>query len=299
MDKGPQAGFEPRPIYHLGLIGYPLGHSRSPGLHHAALRACGLAGEYTLFPIPPLPEGASAIAALLARVRAGELHGLNVTIPHKPSVMAHIDQLTEVARAVGAVNTLYMQAGRLVGDNTDVPGFLRDVQRLTGAQRGRALVLGAGGSARAVVYALARAGWQVQVLARRSAQAAELIAVIGAAPELNRAQLAAAPLDALLEAESAARLTEDCRLVVNTTPLGMDPHPQGNPWPESVPFPPDAAVYDLVYNPNETRLVRAARLAGRPADTGAGMLVAQAALAFARWTGLQPPFEIMEQAFTL
>jgi shikimate dehydrogenase len=87
--------------------------------------------------------------------------------------------------------------------------------------------------------------------------------------------------------------------VVNTTPLGMYPHPEATPWPESSPFPAEAVVYDLVYNPSETRLVRAARQAGRPADTGAGMLVAQAALAFAFWTGQQPPFDIMEQAFSL
>jgi shikimate dehydrogenase len=285
--------------YQLGLIGYPLGHSRSPQLHHAALRACGLAGEYSLFPIPPLPEGAHAIADLLVRMRSGELQGLNVTIPHKPSVMPHVDRLTDVARAVGAVNTLYMEGDRLVGDNTDVPGFLRDVEKLTGAQRGRALVLGAGGSARAVVYALARAGWQVQVLARRSEQAAALIAEIGAAPELCAAEMGAEGLAALQEVQAAQRLADGCKLVVNTTPLGMYPHPEDSPWPEKAAFPPDAAVYDLVYNPQETHLVRDARDAGLLAATGAGMLVAQAALAFARWTGLQPPYEIMEQAFTL
>jgi shikimate dehydrogenase len=120
-------------VYHLGLIGYPLGHSRSPQLHHAALQALGLDGEYSLFPIPPLPEGAAQIAALIERLRAGELHGLNVTIPHKPSVMPHVDVLSDVARAVGAVNTLYMDGQKLVGENTDVPGFLRDLEKLTGA----------------------------------------------------------------------------------------------------------------------------------------------------------------------
>jgi shikimate dehydrogenase len=288
-----------RAAYHLGLIGYPLGHSRSPQLHHAALRACGLGGEYTLFPIAPLPEGAPEIAALIGRLRAGELHGLNVTIPHKPSVMPHVDVLSDVARAVGAVNTLYMDGAQLIGDNTDVPGFLRDVEKLTGSVTGGVLVLGAGGSARAVVYALARAGWQVTNLARRVEQAEQLVREIGAAPELRGARLAAASLDALADPHAAGRLAQGCRLVVNTTPLGMYPHPEGCPWPESTPFPPGAAVYDLVYNPQETRLVQAALAAGCPADTGAGMLVAQAALAFSFWTGLEPPFDIMEQAFSL
>lgn len=288
-----------RDCYHLGLIGYPLGHSRSPQLHHAALKAFGLGGEYTLFPIPPLPDGAAEIAALLGRLRAGELHGLNVTIPHKPSVMPHVNVLSDVARAVGAVNTLFMDGDQLVGDNTDVPGFMRDLQQLTGPVSGRVLVLGAGGSARAVVYALARAGCEVITLARRVEQAASLTREIGAAPELRGAQLAVAGLDELSEAKTAARLCDGCRLVVNTTPLGMYPKPEGNPWPENTPFPAGAAVYDLVYNPQYTRLVQAARAAGLPADTGAGMLVAQAALAFSFWTGLEPPFDIMEQAFSL
>jgi shikimate dehydrogenase len=285
-----------RPVYQLGLIGYPLGHSRSPQLHHAALLACGLSGDYTLFPVPPLPEGGPQIASLLNRLRNGQLHGLNVTIPHKPSVMTLVDELTPVARAVGAVNTLYMNGdGRLVGDNTDVPGFLRDVERLAGNQPGPAMVLGAGGSARAVVYALAKAGWSVHVLARRVVQATALVGEIGAAPELGEAQLASGVLDA----PTIVSLSPGCRLVVNTTPLGMHPNIEGSAWPTNTPFPAEAAVYDLVYNPQETVLVREARLAGLRADSGAGMLVAQAALSFERWTGHQPPFEIMEQAFDL
>ncbi len=276
--------------YHLGLIGYPLGHSRSPQLHHAALRHYGLAGEYTLFPIPPLPEGEPQIAALLVKLRKGELHGLNVTIPHKPSVIPYVDDLTPVARAVGAVNTLYLDgAGRLVGDNTDVPGFMEDLQHVEGLERGPALVLGAGGSARAVVYGLARAGWPVRLLARRQAQAAELIGQMQALPELAGSILEYGTLDA----EGLRSFAEDCRLVVNTTPVGMYPHTEASPWPPAVPWPRRGAVYDLVYNPPETVLVRCARRAGLAARTGGGMLSAQAALAFARWTGLEPPFDVM------
>lgn len=284
--------------YHLGLIGYPLGHSRSPQLHHAALRAYGLQGEYNLFPIPPLPEGETQIQALIQKLRVGELHGLNVTIPHKPSVMPHVDWLTPVARAVGAVNTLYLdRQGKLIGDNTDVPGFYTDVLRLLGNPvengRRRALVLGAGGSARAVVYALAQAGWTVWTLARREAQAQELVDSLKAAPEMAGVQLQFGSLTA----NCLQALADGCGLVVNTTPLGMFPKPDGTPWPEEVPFPAGAAIYDLVYNPIETQLVRQARRAGLAADTGAGMLVNQAALAFARWTGLEPPFEVMKHAF--
>lgn len=278
-----------RGLYHLGLIGFPLGHSRSPQLHHAALRHYGVDGEYTLFPVPPLPEGDAQIRALLHRLRKGELHGLNVTIPHKPSVMPYVDLLTPVARAVGAVNTLYLDAdSNLVGDNTDVPGFLQDLHHLP-LEGGLAIVLGAGGSARAVVYALLQEGWQVRLLARRPEQAGEIAAQMKAIDASNCYDLDFGPLDAA----EVIRFAEGCRLVVNTTPVGMSPNPEGNPWPDEAPWPPRAAVYDLVYNPPQTAFTRSAQAAGLPVRTGGGMLSSQAALAFARWTGLEPPFEIM------
>jgi shikimate dehydrogenase len=281
--------------YQLGLIGYPLGHSLSPQLHHAALAAAGLEGEYRLFPVAPGVDGGQAIARLLGLLRAGELHGLNVTIPHKQTVMPFLDQLSPVAHAVGAVNTIYCnEAGLLAGENTDVPGFLRDVQQVAGAAAGRAVVLGAGGSARAVVYALAEAGWQVSVLARRADQAAALIADLSAGCEFS-GRLHWGQIDR----ESLHQAREACDLLVNTTPLGMHPHHETCPWPEDLPLPDYAAVYDLVYNPQETVLIRRARAAGLHAVNGAGMLSAQAALAFHIWTGLEPPFEVMKQAFAL
>jgi len=282
MSRGP---------FHLGLIGYPLGHSRSPQLHHVALRHYGLEGEYTLFPISPLPEGESQIVELLGRLRSGELHGLNVTIPHKPSVMPHVDELTPVARAVGAVNTLFLDASRrLVGDNTDVPGFLQDVKQLPGLVKpGAALVLGAGGSARAVVYGLAREGWQVRLLARRVSQAEEIVESMRALPELKGSSLLAGELND----EQIERCSAGCSLIVNTTPLGMHPNTEGTPWPQTVPWPHCAAVYDLVYNPSDTVFTRCARESGLAARTGGGMLSSQAALAFSRWTGLEPPFDVM------
>jgi shikimate dehydrogenase len=205
-----------------------------------------------------------------------------VTIPHKQAVLPLVDELTPTAAAVGAVNTLYLRGERLLGDNTDVPGFLGDLHAQLGAYLpelgGCALVLGAGGSARAVVYALASAGWQVIISTRRMEQAEELIARMPTAYRSTR--LETCPL---LPAELAERLPID--LIVNTTPLGMTPEVEGCPWPEGLPFPVSAAVYDLVYNPRETSLVRAARAAGLPAVTGLGMLVEQAALAFKLWTG--------------
>ena len=149
-------------MYQLGLIGYPLGHSLSPTIQQAALQAMCLPGEYRLYPIEPLPQGQSALVRLIERMRRGELDGLNVTIPHKPSVVPLLDELTPTAAGIRAVNTIYRDGSRLFGDNTDAPGFLTNLERLEITRPGRALVLGAGGSARSVVYALAKRGWQVK-----------------------------------------------------------------------------------------------------------------------------------------
>ena len=133
-------------MMHLGLIGHPLGHSLSPKIHTAALKACGLQGEYSLFPIAP--EDMQGLKDLLTRVRGGEIHGLNVTIPHKQNVIPLLDELTPTAQAIGAVNTISMRNGKLVGDNTDAPGFLADLQnflttetRSHGERRGKCIYL--------------------------------------------------------------------------------------------------------------------------------------------------------------
>ncbi len=164
--------------YQLGLIGFPLGHSLSPKIQTAALKARGLHGDYSLFPISP--EDKQGLKDLLARVRAGEIHGLNVTIPHKQNVIELMDELTPTAKFIGAVNTIYMRGKKLIGDNTDAPGFLSDLKRVMSVSQSKienrksAIVLGAGGSARAVVYALCNDGWNVTIAARRIEQAQQL-----------------------------------------------------------------------------------------------------------------------------
>ncbi|PJB66449.1 MAG: shikimate dehydrogenase, partial [Anaerolineae bacterium CG_4_9_14_3_um_filter_57_17] len=159
--------------FHLGLIGYPLGHSLSPKIHAAALKACGLRGDYSLFPIHP--DDKQGLKDLLNRVRSGEITGLNVTIPHKQNVIPLLDELTPTAQAIGAVNTIYRHGEKLIGENTDAAGFLSDLKKNIGNWKlgiGKlALVLGAGGAARAVIYALLHDGWQVTLAARRIEQA--------------------------------------------------------------------------------------------------------------------------------
>lgn len=286
----------------LGLLGYPLGHSLSPDIHQAALQAVGLDGNYRLYPIPADPEGAAEMRRLLEKLRRGELQGLNVTIPYKPLVLPLVDLLSPVAQAVGAVNTLYLREDKLVGDNTDVPGFLTDLHRAFGIaglktfpqesgdlSAKTALVLGAGGAARAVVFALLKTGWEVYLAARRLEQAIQLSEELHPGPT---AKVHVLPL----EAGSLRAISAPITLLVNATPLGMHPHTGFSPWPASVPFPANALVYDLVYNPPETELLRQAGRSGLRGANGLGMLVEQAALSFELWTGCPAPRQTMWEA---
>ncbi len=276
----------------LGLLGWPLAHSLSPAMHNAAARALRLDLLYVPLPVAPqqLPAAVQGLAAL------GFL-GANVTVPHKEAIIPYLSGLDSAAQAIGAVNTLVLageaggpEAPAFRGTNTDHAGFAADLQQQGIAVAGRpCLVLGAGGSARAVAYALARGGAEVTVYARRLPQAKALVAAL--APHAPAGALHVAAWGAL---PAAAR--QPAALVVNTTPLGMHPHVEGCPWPADLPFPPGAAIYDLIYNPAETRLMRQARAAGRRAVNGRGMLLRQGALAFALWTGQQPPLDVMAAA---
>lgn len=262
-------------------------------MHAAALEAANLRGAYRLYPIPPDDSAPRALSDLVEAMRSGEVHGLNVTIPHKQRVIPLLGGLTSTARQIGAVNTLLCEGGRVVGDNTDAPGFLSDLGRMGWGKPGTAVILGAGGSARAVAHALAGAGWVVRVAARRLEQAQGLVEALGGASLAGR--LDALPLDRDVLAGVGIR----CDLIVNCTPVGMTPARDANPWPAGLPLPTSARVYDLVYNPPETALVRAARAAGLPAAGGLGMLVEQAALAFERWTERKASRAAMRSAVSL
>lgn len=271
----------------LGLLGWPVGHSFSPAMHNAAAAALGLNWVYVPLPVPPAEVGA-AVRGLAA---LGFL-GSNVTVPHKQAVMPYVDEVSPAARAIGAVNTILIDRAAtppfLYGDNTDWTGFLADLTALAVPLEGRdCLVLGAGGSARAVVYALQQAHGRVHLLARRPAQAAALLADLGLAAPHVAASLADLP-------HISPDL--DAPLIVNTTPVGMSPHPEASIWPDGCPFPPGAFVYDLVYNPLITRLMRQAEAAGVAGSNGLGMLLQQGAAAFALWSGRQPDLGVMRDA---
>lgn len=269
--------------YRLGLIGYPLSHSLSPQIHTAALQSCGLQGDYSLFSIHP--DGMHSLKDLVARMYAKEIDGLNVTIPYKQTIIQFLDELTPTAKAIGAINIIYTREDKLIGDNTDAQGFLCDLKSflLQGGENSNknALILGAGGSARAVVFALLNERWNVMIATRRMEQAQELVNSFTNYPLLIT--------DNTLSNIDLSEIT----LIVNATPVGMMPNTDQSPWPENLPFPSHAAVYDLVYNPRETKLVKDARLQRLHATTGLGMLIEQAALSFKIWTGLDPRREII------
>ena len=273
--------------FRLGLTGCPLDHSFSPRLHQAALKVCGLDGEYRLYSIPPLPAGQAELVALFERLRQGELDGLNVTIPHKRSVLPLVDRLTPAAQATGAVNTLIRSGDLIIGENTDAAGFWDDLQSkavihstMGVLQPGAVLVLGAGGAARAAVYALSKHGWQVYLAARRIEQAQQLTLDLGYFT--NPPNILPWPIAGTEPFQAELPLN----LLVNATPVGMHPNIELSPWPEHLHLPEGCFVYDMVYNPPETPLLRLARQQGLTAVNGWGMLVRQAALAFLLWTKL-------------
>jgi shikimate dehydrogenase len=280
-----------------GLIGWPVSHSLSPAMHNAMAAALGLNFAYV-----PLPVAPGDVGAAVAGLAALGFVGANVTVPHKEAVLPYLDELEAAAQAIGAVNTILIReepsaadsreqawpGRRLVGHNTDWIGFLEDLAALGVSVAGEeCLVLGAGGSARAVVYGLQQAGGRVRLLARRREQA----------QELARALAVEAPCHELAElAGGKPPWTRPPALIVNTTPLGMAPDVHSSPWPEERPLPAGAFVYDLVYNPAETKLMGQARAAGCRTANGLGALVCRGAHAFRLWTGHQPDLDVMWRA---
>jgi len=264
----------------LAVLGHPVAHSRSPAMHNAALDALGMAGEWRYEAIDVAPEGFEE------RVRAmpGEgFVGANVTVPHKEAALRLADTASPVADAIGAANTLGFEAGAVQADNTDAGGLIR---ALPGRVRGRrALVLGAGGAARAAIWALAAEHAVVDVVDvwNRTSSRAEEVAL----------QLGGAPIE-------APRLSS-YGLVVNATSVGL--HGE-NPFEELLPLAEgrldsEQVVVDLVYGDKPTRLIEAAEAAGAHTVDGIEVLVQQGALSFEIWTGRKPPLDTMRSAARL
>lgn len=268
-----------RPPALAAVIGSPVAHSRSPAIHEAAFRAVGLPWRYLAVEVP-----AGGAATALAAARVLGLRGLSVTMPLKEEAAALVDELEGPAAQLGAVNCVTPRGDRLIGANTDGPGFLDALAEAGVDVAGRrCMVLGAGGAARAVVLAMAGAG------------AAE-VAVAGRTPERVVAAAAVAGARGRIGAAADAAGAD---VVVNATPVGMAGRTAtglGALPLDPALLRPGQVVADLVYEPLETALLAAARAAGATPVGGLGMLVHQAAHAFRRWTGLEPPVAVMAAA---
>lgn len=269
----------------VGIIGYPLGHSISPAFQQAALDELEIDARYVAWPTPP-----EELGARVDSLRASDVLGANVTVPHKQAVMPMLDEVLPVAESIGAVNTIINRDGLLIGANTDASGFTRSLEQEAkfSAARKRALIVGAGGAARAVAFGLAWEGVSELVIVNRTAERAAKLA--RDVSETTATDTRGGGYEDVLTDESFD-------LIVNSTSVGM----AGGPEPERVPpieslLRRGVLVCDLVYNPQVTPLLRLARERGARVLGGIGMLVYQGAAAFEFWTEQEPPEDIMYSA---
>jgi shikimate dehydrogenase len=269
-----------------GIIGWPVAHSISPAMHNAAFAALGLDDwHYDLLPTP-----ADMLAKQMRSLIETGYVGANVTIPYKQTVIEFLDNISLAARSIGAVNTIVINNGRVEGYNTDSPGFTLDLEANgVHVQGQRALVLGAGGSAHAVVLGLANRGAHVTIIAHREATAWQLRERLRSGVS-RQLQIEVQPQNTL------EKIAPTVGLIVNCTPVGMWPEIEHSPWPDHIPIPGTAVVYDLIYRPAITRLMQQAAAAGARTIGGLGMLVYQGAAAFELWTGHEAPVAVMFEA---
>lgn len=274
----------------VGLLGWPVEHSLSPAMHNAAFEALGLNWRYIALPVPPGCESTAVRGLTVLGFR-----GANVTVPHKTAVACSLDQLTDEARALGAVNTLFVGRGDegeslLVGHNTDHWGLVDALIRFGFDPQGETVVVvGAGGAARAAVYGLLRAGARrITVLGRSLERTERLVRDL----EDGRGRLTAETLTD----ETLVEMATHSALLVHATPVGMEPDVERSIWPDDVRFPAETLAYDLVYVPRKTQLLRQANASGAPCLGGLGMLVGQGARAFELWTGHEAPVDVMLRA---
>ena len=269
----------------LGVFGCPIEHSLSPAMHNAALQELGLDYVYLAFNVDP-----QRLESAVGAIRALDIVGVNVTIPHKENVIRFLDEVSPEAERIGSVNTISNTGGRLRGETTDGEGFLRGLEAAGADIRGkRAVVLGAGGSARAVLYSLVKRGAGVTIINRTAERGEKL------AREINELTSPGAVQSAPMSPDNLKEAVERADLLVNCTSVGMWPNVNESPCPEQL-LHPGLLVYDLVYNPPRTELMQAAERAGASAISGLKMLVYQGAASLNIWTGSAPPVDVMEAA---
>jgi shikimate dehydrogenase len=256
-------------------------------MHNAAFEKLGL--DWAYLPLPVHPDG---INQALKGLVALNFRGCNVTVPHKESVISYLDQVDDVGRIIGAVNSIRVEDGKLLGSNTDPYGFLMALKEANIQPEGmQVLVLGAGGAARAVVFALGQAGARsIFVVNRHPERATKLVKDLAEShpeSELSYGSLDARTLNSWLD---------EIDLVVNSTSVGMYPKVDACPWPEQLPLYNRAVYFDLIYNPLRTQLMERADTAGADSTNGLEMLIHQGAKSFKTWTGQQAPIAVMRRA---
>ena len=270
-----------------GIFGYPISHSISPPMHQAAFDRAGIAAVYEAWETAP-----DALAAAVAALRDDGVLGANVTVPHKQAVMASLDEVDDLASRIGAVNTIVNDGGRLRGTNTDARGFLDSLKEYGGMDPSGAdaVLVGAGGAARAAAHALADSEVGSLLIANRTLERAEALAV----------EIKAQSINARAVSLSDSAFADGCAsadLIVNSTSVGMlhGPAEGKSPVPDGA-IRAGCVVYDMVYNPPDTPLLQAASNVGAWAVGGLPMLVYQGAAAWELWTGQPAPVDAMMAA---
>lgn len=261
-----------------GIIGSPVGHSASPAMHNRAFAELDLDSVYLPLEVEDIEEFITRMVRPTTREMDWNLQGLSVTIPHKTSILPLLDDLDQTAREVGAVNTIVIRDSRLIGYNTDAQAFLEPLARIHTLAGAKCAVIGAGGAARAVIHGLLQSGASVSLFARSVDKSRVLAQSFG---------IDASPIESLSSSDAA--------VIINTTPAGMRDHGEGtSPVPRAA-LRGRQIAYDLIYNPSETRFLADARGEGCQTIGGLEMLVAQAALQFALWTGRAAPLDVMRE----
>jgi shikimate dehydrogenase len=265
------------------LIGDPVEHTMSPAMHNAAFQKLGL--DYVYLPFPVKPE---ELGQAVAGLRALNVRGFNVTIPHKVAVVPLLDSLDPLAEKIGAVNTVVNDNGKLKGFNTDAEGFLRALIEHGFKPKGKkVVVLGAGGASRAITYILTQQGANLTILNRRQElDWAEDIARLIRKDFKKEVKV--------LELSQISEALTGTDLLVNATSVGMSPKANVSPVPAAL-LSQVPVVFDIVYNPIKTRLLKEAAVAGVKTISGVDMLAWQGALAFEKWTGKKAPIDLMRQ----
>lgn len=266
----------------VGLIGHPVEHSFSPPMHNAAFESLGMDYAYVAFDVNP-----SNVKSAIEGARSLSIKGFNVTIPHKIEVMNHLDEIDEVAALIGAVNTIDFK--NLKGYNTDGIGAVKAIEEVTSIKNKNVVVAGAGGASRAISFYIAKCGADNLTILNRNVEKAQNLAN----------DVSESGLIDNVKSDSIEEINAyicDADILIDTTPVGMHPNVNDTPIVSADDMHEDLAVFDAVYNPNETVLIKEAIKAGAKPVYGIKMLLYQGAESFEIWTGKKAPVDVMEKA---